>query len=51
MSKSTISTFQLFALIPDAETITTHPRHKIAHRWRIEVGDPSEGSLYKVRAA
>lgn len=31
--------------------ITTHPRHKIAHRWRIEVGDPSEGSLYKVRAA
>jgi hypothetical protein len=31
--------------------LTIHPRHGIARRWKISVGDPSEGSIYAGRAA
>jgi hypothetical protein len=30
--------------------LTVHPRRGIARRWKIQVGDPSEGSIYKGRA-
>jgi predicted phosphodiesterase len=30
--------------------LTVHPIHGIARRWKIQVGDPSEGSIYKGRA-
>ena len=29
--------------------LTVHPRRGIARRWKIQVGDPSEGSIYKGR--
>jgi hypothetical protein len=31
--------------------LTIHPRYGIARRWKISVGDPSEGSIYAGRAA
>jgi predicted phosphodiesterase len=31
--------------------LTIHPRYGIARRWKIAVGDPSEGSIYAGRAA
>jgi predicted phosphodiesterase len=31
--------------------LTVHPRYGIARRWKISVGDPSEGSIYAGRAA
>lgn len=30
--------------------LTVHPHRGIARRWKIQVGDPSEGSIYKGRA-
>ena len=30
--------------------LTVHPRHGVARRWLIQVGDPAEGSIYKGRA-
>lgn len=31
--------------------LTVHPRHGVARRWDVVVGDPSEGSIYKGRGA
>ena len=30
--------------------LSVHPIHGVARRWKIQVGDPSEGSIYKGRA-